>query len=238
MNENVDMGQMDALNAARQSGGGLEGKKSKGRGWGCVAIGCISILIIIVVGAVLIFFAFKSQIEGLAKEFTATEPLALPSLQIPPDEVESAKAMFERFSAAVEAGERTEPLELDTRTVNALLRSWEDLGDRIYVEITGDRVGGMVSFPLAEFPLADSIGIADRYLNGRASFDVTLIDGRLQVYIEELEVNGQGVPDAVMQELRTENIAADVRNNPEARDLVDRLDRIEIRDSKLIVVPR
>src|SRR5690606_8940958 len=131
-------------------------------------------------------------------------------------------------------GTATEPLILDEDDVNALIAEGDSKNpfrDSLRVEMEGDTIKSQLSLPMDDFPLP---GFKGRYLNGTAELRATLKDGDLEVRVESLTVKGEPLPPQLMDELRKENLAAEMMNDPEARKSLSNLESIEIRDGKLI----
>ncbi|RME92085.1 MAG: hypothetical protein D6766_10710 [Verrucomicrobia bacterium] len=56
--------------------------------------------------------------------------------------------------------------------------------------------------------------------------------------IESLSVKGRKVPDAVLAELRKQNLARDFYASQEGVQLVQKLEAIRVEDGRLTIVPR
>jgi hypothetical protein len=104
--------------------------------------------------------------------------------------------------------------------------------DRVYITIKGEEVTGQVSIPLGEtgFP-----GTAGRYLNGKATLTAVITDGELIVHAKEFEVNGKSLPDNVKAGLANQNLAKDFANNPENREMINKIESFRIKDDKVYI---
>jgi hypothetical protein len=69
-----------------------------------------------------------------------------------------------------------------------------------------------------------------RYLNGSTVLKASLENGLLDVHMMSLEVKGMKPPEEVMTQLRSENLAKDIRNRPEVSANLRKLDSLEIQD--------
>jgi hypothetical protein len=106
---------------------------------------------------------------------------------------------------------------------------------KFYVSLEGDHVKGEVSVPLREMGLSMFKG---RYLNGSATFNLSFSDGTLAVKPQTILVKGTPVPEVYMQEIRKQNLAAGVTNNPAAMAVLHGLEGIQVKEGKLVVVPK
>ena len=204
---------------------------------GCFFYGCITglVLLVLLLGGLLIGIHYaKKAISGLVNEYTDTQPMTLPTVQMSQAETDKLKA----FEQAVRAQRPTEPLVLTADEINALIASSPDqksLKGKFYVSFDDSRVKGQLSLPLQE------IGwkmVKGRYLNGRGTFNVSLQHGVLSVAPQTIEVKGKPVPDMYMQAIRNQNFAAALTNQPNATALLQGLQDIHVKDGKLIVVPK
>jgi hypothetical protein len=88
---------------------------------------------------------------------------------------------------------------------------------------------------LAKFAGRD---LSDRYLNAMATFAGSLENGTLDVRIHALEVKGKAVPESAMTKIRAKNFAEEAQKDPDTVRFLRKLDRIEVRDSSVIITPK
>jgi hypothetical protein len=202
--------------------------------YGCIIAGILSLLLVIAVG-VMFFFIYR-WFEGMLEEYTATAPRALPKVEMPAERRRTVAERFDDYCAAVESGRPTEPLVLDSQDLNALIEERSPLKDKVFVAIAGDRLKGQISFPLGEFI---RIGLTrGRYLNGEAEFSVWLKDGLLFATISSLEVNGKRLPEEMLRQLRGQNLAQGINENPQWAEKISKLQSIDVKDGQLIIRAR
>jgi hypothetical protein len=208
---------------------------------GCFFYGCITglvLLFLIAVGGLIALHYGKKALTGLVNQYTDTQPMTLPTVQMSSADLEKLKKRFEAFEEAVRAGHPTPPLVLTADEINALVASSPDkqsLKGKFYLSFDGDRVKGDVSLPLGQ------IGwkmFRNRYLNGSGTFNVSLRNGILFVAPQTLAVKGKPLPETYMQGLRNANLAAALTNQPDAMAVVQNLQDIQVKDGKLIVTPK
>ncbi|HEV3163976.1 MAG TPA: hypothetical protein VGZ22_08075 [Isosphaeraceae bacterium] len=208
--------------------------KEKRRGHGCLFYGCITLIVLLVVGGLAVFLGLRA-LYNKAYEFTEDKPMVFPKLQLSEEERAAVKKRFDDFKAAVKEGKPAEPLVLDSDDCNALIQSGEDnsLRDRVYVKIEGDEIKGQVSWPLDGIP-----GMKGRFANGEADFKVSLVNGLLVATIDSLSVKGKPLPPEVMAGLRGKNLAEDMNKDPENVKALEKLESIEVKDGKIIIKAR
>ena len=204
---------------------------------GCLFYGCIIsvVLLLLVMGALLVGWHY---VKKMVNHYTDTQPMELPTVQMPQADVNRLKARFKAFEAAVRDHRPAEPLTLSSDDINALIASIpenEVLKGKIYITLKGDQLKGQVSVPLQQVGLGMFKG---RYLNGTATFAVSLRNGVLAVSPRTLVAKGNPLPEICMQKIRQENLAAGVANDPQAVALLQGLEDLQIRDGSLIVVPK
>lgn len=204
---------------------------------GCFFYGCISgaVLLVLVLGALWIGLRY---VKNMVNSFTDSKPTELPTLQMAKAEIEQVKQRFEAFEQAVREQHATKPLVLTTDDINALIASSsgpQELKGKLYVSLEGDQAKGEVSVPLQDVGLRMFKG---RYLNGSATFNLGFRDGVLIVTPQTLVVKGKPVPEVYMQEIRKQNFAASLTNQPAAAAVLQGLRDIHVKEGKVTIVPK
>ncbi len=211
-------------------------QSSKGRGW---LFGCLIALIIGMIAVIVLVATVFVGLRNLRDSVTDTAPQELPITQLSAETLEAAQAKVAVFREAVTDDQPTAPLVLSQDDLNALVQGdpdWVFMKDKIHFSIEGDEIGGAISIPL------EALGVSfleGRYINGAATFSVFLRDDLLHVYVRSLELKGEPAPEAFLSGIRTENLAGDPqRDDPELREMIERLESVEIKDGQLIVIPK
>jgi hypothetical protein len=206
---------------------------------GCFFYGCIiaSVLALLMVILVSVAVYFSVRFLGQKVEiYTGTAPLQLPKVEMPAEQRQALKDRVEVFRKAVDSGTPAEPLVLTSDDLNALIEEDEELKGKIHAKIEGNEVKGLVSIPLdllGQVPFLSMF--RGRYLNGEADLKASLEDGVLIVTLDAIEVNGKKVPEEFMINVRQQNLAKDVYKNPKQAERLRKLERLEIKDGKIIV---
>ncbi|HWW01508.1 MAG TPA: hypothetical protein VNZ64_17555 [Candidatus Acidoferrum sp.] len=204
---------------------------------GCLFYGCLTGVVCLV--AILIAFLLGLHLfKKMLNEYTDTKPMLLPAVQMAPAQIEQLQRRVDAFRDAVRAGRPAPPLELSSDEINALIANEPDfrgLHNRLYVTLEGDKVKGQVSFPMGRVGLPLFHG---RYLNGTGTLSVSLKDGLLRIIPQEILVKGKPLPSVYMDRIQSENLATQANDNPHSAETFSQLQSIEIKDSKLIIVPK
>ena len=230
-----DVGNKPFDTAHNPDGFGPETPPAKQRG--CFFYGCIIALVLGVLGlilaGVLAFTAYRF-LNGVINDYTSTAPVPLPKVEMP---AEDHKALDERWAAFRAAQEKNEAAEivLNADEINTLLSENEQVRDKVHVSIDDDKVSAQISYPLSETGIPGTRG---RFLNGRATAKVRLIDGELDVRIQDLEVNGKVMPSNLKSQFAGENVAKEFNKNPENRKTFERLESLVVKDGKVIMKAR
>jgi len=202
-----------------------------------VAIGCAIVFLLAVMAGVGIYFGFRGIVTGVSKSFTDPAPLALPVQNTSPEDEERLFARVHSFAEAIQGDEPVPALALTNQEINTLIQrhpEWNELADKVYIRMEENVVHARASIPLTEMgDLMDG-----RYLNGAVTFRIEMVAGRLLVFIDKASVQDISIPEAIMKALRSENLAQDANSDPETAAILEKLDSISIRDSKLLIVPR
>jgi hypothetical protein len=215
-------------------------KETKGRG--CFFYGCLTSIVLVLVAALGVFFGIRyglNKLNALIAEYTDTQPLALPKVEISDAERAALDTRLATFYQALEARTATAPLTLTANEINALiasnpsLRPWKD---KLYVTLDGDQIKAQVSLPLTDMARVPGFSaLKGRYLNGEARLHGALEDGKLMVRMQSLEIKGRSLPAQLMTQLQKENLADQAHRDPKNADVLGKLESIEVKDGQFII---
>jgi hypothetical protein len=198
---------------------------------GCLFYGCLTAVILTVVVAAGVYFAARYFMNQIAR-FTQATPMTLPMVEMAPEDLSKLRARVEAFKQTVADQKAVAPLVLTEQEINALIGSDPDFAElkgKVYVALPGDEVKGQVSIPLQTGPLKG------RYLNGEATFQVSLANGVLFVMVKSMQVGNDPLPEAFMQGFRQQNLAQGVNADPQKAAALSKLETIEVKDGKLTI---
>jgi hypothetical protein len=202
--------------------------------YGCIIASVLALLMVILV-SVAVYFGFR-YVGQQVEIYTGAAPLQLPQVEMPAEQRQALKDRVEAFRKAVDAGMPTEPLVLTSDDLNALIEDDDELKGKIHAKIEGDEVKGLVSIPLDRLGHVPFLSMfRGRYLNGEADLKASLEDGVLIVTLDAFEVNGKKAPEEFMTQMRQQNLAKDVYKNPKQAEILRKLERLEVKDGKIIV---
>jgi hypothetical protein len=206
--------------------------------WGCLISGILFVVFIILMVA-LVFFV-RGKIVDVMKEYTEPTPAELPEIQLADEERQAVVDRWEQFRAALEEGQEAE-LSLTSEEFNVVAQQVvPEAADHAFFTVEGDQLLGQVSVPVEQFgqKLLGTDQLDGRFFNASGTFDVFLRNGLLVLHLQDAEVKGEPVPDEAMQQIRTQNLAENLANDPEKRDLFSKFERIEVQDGKIIMTSK
>ncbi len=178
------------------------------------------------------------QLRRMLDRYTETQPMPLPAVEVAPEKLQQIQRRVEAFRDDLRAGRYPPPLALTSEEINALIShdpELQSLSGKVFVVLEGDRLLAQISLPLQELGLPRFKG---RYLNGKGDFSLALNKGTLDIHALDLTVKGQPVPPTYMNAIRKHNLADTANENARASVGLNLLQSIEIRDSKVILVPK
>jgi hypothetical protein len=199
--------------------------------YGCLT--CVVLLLIMAVLAVVAVRFIKNQVNT----YTDTQPMKLPRVEMTDADYQQLERRVKSFGDAMEKGTPVEPLMLTERDLNALIAraaNMKELADKVYVSVNGTEVKGQVSIPLSRLGWLGK----GRYLNGEATFNVSLENGVLIVTAREIKVKGKPLPETFMSQLRRENLAKEAYKNPKNAEAIRQLDTIQVQESQVLIKAR
>lgn len=207
---------------------------------GCLkylACGCIIIVIMSVIAAVVVFFCFKSVVSGVAGKYTekTSRPLSAPSAS--QQEIDTVVKRANDFKDAIRQDQPASELVLSANDINILINSHPELSriaGKISVEMEGDKISGQLSVPLGEL----SSMFKGQYLNGSAVFRTSMEFGRLMVFADSIEVRGEKVPESFMKSFSAGNLAEKANSDPKIAPILQKIESISVKDGKLYIVPK
>lgn len=209
-----------------------------GKGRGCFFYGCLTLVILFVVGSIALYFGTRYFIGRLVAQYTSPTPMAVPKVEGTPEEIKGVQDRFKVFADALKAGRQTPPLSLSEKELNLLINHAPQAGefkDNVHVAIVGNKLRGTLSLPLERLGWRWFKG---RYFNGVAEVKAALENGVLLVTLDALEVNGKPVPEQAMAAIRNQNLAKDLYKDAASVEVLQRIERLIVEDGRLLVKPR
>ncbi|HWX22366.1 MAG TPA: hypothetical protein VN578_20895 [Candidatus Binatia bacterium] len=204
---------------------------------GCLFYGCL-IGTVCLGGVLLALLLGLYQVRKMIFQFTDSQPMPVPTLQMSPAEMEQVRHRFQDFLDALRLGRQTLPLALTGDDINAFIATDPDLRalkGKLYVTIEGDRLKGQLSLRLSDLGLPFFKG---RYINGTGTFALSLQNSNLWLLPELITVKGKPLPSLYMNKIRRQNLAENVAANPRASSALDHLQSLELKDGKLLLIPK
>ena len=218
---------------ARGSGGG-------GRGCLGCSLGCFFMVIVGAVGAYLLFVGAKKMVE----QYTATQAVPVEAPVASQDQIDGAISKFDAFRTGMESGGTPVPLSLTGDEINMLIFNHPDfapVAGKAAVAIDGDELRSRVSIDLNELNLPEgavSKYLDGKYFNGEVALSLNMVDGRPEMYLKGLSVNGLAVPDALLSGIKDKNVFEKILEDPDAKAEFDRIEDMKIENGRFIIVPK
>lgn len=198
---------------------------------GCFFYGCLfaavggglALLLLVALAATTLYFAN----QGI-NQYTSESPVPISQVSLTDDQKKDVQDRWGAFKKAVENGENAE-IVLTADDINSLIESQPELKGTVYIKLKDEKATGEISYPV-NIPLKGK-----RYINGTGTITAELADGKLDVRIQDLEVNGKQLPPEVKTQLGSENIAKDFTRNPKNAKMISKIESVKIKDSKVYI---
>jgi hypothetical protein len=204
---------------------------------GCLFFVLVALAVSVVVLGFGAFFGLRYA-RGLVAKLTDTHPVTLPTVKLPETAMFQLHDRVDTFRDAVRDGDPTPPLELSSDELNALIETdpaFAALKNHLFVSIKGNQLGAQISFPAEDLGL---VKLRGRYVNATGVFHVAIVTNELQITAETLSVRGEPLPRNIMREVTAENLADRFNQDPKAAAGLKKIQSIDVKDGKLIVVPK
>lgn len=198
----------------------------------CFLYGCGAAVLLGIGGVIITAVILKRAFDEFKENFTADSAVVLPRVDDNPDTI----ARLDEWRKVIESDGEASALTLTQDDLNVLIQhhpDFEALKESVYVTIEGDTVKGDMSFPLDAIP-----GFSGRYFNGSATFDVSLEDDRVYLYVLGASVKGEEVPEEGLAGVRTTNLAEDFNRDPNMQEALEHVESITVKDGTVTIVPK
>lgn len=205
---------------------------------GCLFYGCLTLIFVGLLGVVLTYLGYRyamNTVSKLVNEYTDTTPALIEKVEISQPQLAELRQRVATFGEALDSQKTVRELALSADDINALLAhdpAYKEFQGKFFVVIDGDRVKGKLSLPLEDL---GPLKLKGRYLNGEAGFKVSLVNGVLLVTLETVEVKGKALPGPIFAELKKQNLAQDILQNPKNAEMVQKFDSIQVKDGMVIL---
>jgi hypothetical protein len=204
------------------------------KGRGCFFYGCITTLVLLLVGALTTYLGARYFIKKMIATYTDSAPALLPEAEVSTAKIEEVRQRWVAFFDGVKTDKPLPPFALTADDLNALIASTgaNGLSNRLHVKIEGDRLKGQMSIPLRQGM------VRGRYLNGEFTLKVNWNDGALSVWPESITVRGKPLPAWLMGRIRQQNLARDMMNNMNAANTLQNLESVAVTNDAVVIQPK
>jgi hypothetical protein len=203
-------------------------------------------MILVFIGVMVgLYFGTRQAIKMGVEMYTSTSPAEIPKLNLTAAEEKAILEKIQTEGERARAGLGPNPLVLDERELNVLLANTPALAtirEHIYVQPEGTQLKAHMSLPLDQFEAWKELSkkilsstMQGRYFNGTALLDAGVTNGTLNVVVTDLVVNNKSLPGKFTAKMQSQNFAAEANKDPNIRALMERIERIEVRDSKVYI---
>lgn len=203
---------------------------------GCFFYGCITAVVLFILMIATVYGVYRFLVGKLV-EYTAEKPVEIPVLKVEADKLKEIEKKVDEFSDAYEKGQEG-TIVLTDYEINALVGNsskLKDLRNHVFVTIDNDMIRGEFSAPLKELPLKR---VQNRYFNGAASFKVGMKNGKLELYMQSMEINGKKVDEKKTGEMVKQNLMQGFYQNPDNARKLENLKHVEVKDGKLYITTK
>ncbi len=204
---------------------------------GCLFYTGVAIAISIVV-LIIASYAGYRYAKSLVNQFTDTQPMDIPLVQLPESELVALRNRIGSFSEAVEQGSASEPLVVTADEANALIATTPEMvtvRGRLHFEFQGSNVLAQFSVPAEDLGLKPLKG---RFVNASGTFRVDMTNGVLNVNAQTLSAKGQPLPETFMNRISPQNFAFKLNHDAKAKEVLSKLKDVRVQDGKLMVFPK
>lgn len=192
---------------------------------------------IALIGGYFVVRAGIRKVSAMVEKYSQPQAMKLPEITLSAEDRSALKTRVVEFNKRLRdpAGAGGAELSLSGEEINVLLTEssvFGPLGQSMRVRIEDNRILSTLSLPLSEL---GPFKMSGRYLNGEAALNLSLTNGLPRLFVEDLKVQGQTLPVAVLGGLKNVNLAERAMENPEFRQGLERFDSIRVSDGRLVL---
>lgn len=206
----------------------------------CLIYGCLGLFLVAMIALIGGYFVVRAgirKVTAMVEKYSQPQAMKLPEITLSPEERSALKTRVAEFNKRLRdpAGAGGAELGLTGEEINVLLTEssvFGPLGQSMRVRIEDSRILGTISLPLSEL---GPFKMSGRYLNGEAALNLSLTNGLPRLFVEDLKVQGQTLPVAVLGGLKNVNLAERAMENPEFRQGLERFDSIRVSEGRLVL---
>jgi len=200
---------------------------------GCI-IGCAAAFLLVMITVAVAIYAVYAVVNGKVNQYTEDQPREIPQLELSEEALRASEDKLLALENAAATGEGPREFRLTGDDLNVMLRNSEGgaiFGDSTFVSVENGEVHGEVSLDLGKIiPFFDG-----RYANGSATVNVFLEAGRLHVYVKSFRVRGEELPEDMLRNISSQNLADEEQNNPEFQAWVDKLESLNVEGNEIVL---
>lgn len=184
---------------------------------------------------VALLVALAAYWSSLIATYTEPQPKPLPPFEFTPEARDAVISRWLAFRKNIEAGKSPPPFELSAEDVNTLLADKAPtIEDKVRVVIDQDKLRAQFSLSLAK---PGEPKLQGRYLNGRATLNLSFADGWPDLRVATVEANGKPIPRWLLRRLQKLDLLKDVSSNPAFVQMLQDTDNIRVSDGAVVIKP-
>ena len=207
------------------------------KGRGCFFYGCLTLVIVVIVVIIGLFFAGRLFYKKAFSMLTSPAPVAVQPVRLSTRDGDQAVKRLEDFTRLLQQKKADAPLEISSDELDYIVRNSRQGGqirEAIHLILTNDQIHAEMSMPLSVLKPEWN----GRYLNGEANVSVSLQGGALVINPTSIEVNGTKLPEQMVSQFFAQALRWPQTPNQQGSELTTNLSRIEIKNDKLILHPK
>jgi hypothetical protein len=199
---------------------------------GC-GLACGTMLILISLA-----FIVPRVLDSMIETYTEDEPAAIALVTLSDDELEELENRIDEFTATVDEGEWARPLRLSETDINGLFRSEvDDFAGAVHFKFRENQVIGDLSIHLdTDIKLGPwEKTLAGRFLNGQATFDLSIVDGELELSLAKFIVSGEEIPDWIVRQIQNQIDREGWLDNKDIEEITQKIDTLEVKNKEIVL---
>jgi hypothetical protein len=204
----------------------------KQKRWAFYALLGFAVIFVFVLAALVSLGAYR---DWLIRTYTVAFPERL-AAESNPAEFAVLKARWEAFVKDLsDDADYPQPLGLSATELNQFINHVPGLSNKLRLEIDGDVLKGDFSFPIGK---AEESRFQGRFINGQATFALAFDLGFPTLTVATVEANSRPLPKWLLKKVQRKNFIEQLDRDYRARQLLNRLEKVEVHDSQLWLVPQ
>lgn len=201
--------------------------------------GCLLVVVIVLIASILMVRGCTRTVMRWSVEYTETTPIVFQPPSGTDAEIERALEKANQLVTSLRSRVVPAPVDLSADELNLIVYyhpAAEKIAEHLRFAIRDDRLVLMSSLPMDKMAEAGMINVAGRYFNSEVTLDVSVVAGELMLYVHDVLIRGEKLPEPLIKSLSQENLGKE-KSRPEISEMLSLIRNAYIKQGAVHIAP-